>query len=273
MTAAVVPRRPASSSSTRSRRRSTSFRCAARGSRRAAVEVIVEPGKTADVGTITVVRRAARSRARVVADGQPVPDATVYAGRQVFGNGSTQHARTSARWGRARSTTRPMRAARSRSPGFNDGDLAIVAEHDRRSAAARRCACRRTCRARASSSLELAEVRRAVGRAAPGRQAGRGRVRAAASRRRRPARSTRSPRAPTALSLRQARARHVQGLGDRRHADDGHEVLLEGSRRAAGARGRRSISPSSPATIDGRRARGARSPARSASRARGSPPA
>src|SRR5262249_14241333 len=99
------------------------------------VEVTVEGAKTADAGTITVVK--GRSIAGiVVADGQPVPDATVYAGPTVFGNGTTSSAQTpggGALGGglasATKSTTTDGGGAFSLS-GFTDGDLTIVAEQD-----------------------------------------------------------------------------------------------------------------------------------------------
>src|SRR3569833_1740300 len=50
--------------------------------------VLVEPGKTTDVGTITVTK--GRTLGGIVtADGNPVPIATIYAGRQIFGSGTS----------------------------------------------------------------------------------------------------------------------------------------------------------------------------------------
>ncbi|HUJ62471.1 MAG TPA: carboxypeptidase-like regulatory domain-containing protein, partial [Kofleriaceae bacterium] len=51
-------------------------------------DVLIEPGKIVDVGTIQVEQGRALAGI-VVAGGQPVPNATVYAGRQVLGDGST----------------------------------------------------------------------------------------------------------------------------------------------------------------------------------------
>src|SRR5213078_3072381 len=56
-----------------------------------AVEVEITSSRTADAGTITVVKGRSIGGV-VVADGQPVPDATVYAGRMILGNGSTSAA-------------------------------------------------------------------------------------------------------------------------------------------------------------------------------------
>jgi uncharacterized GH25 family protein len=92
-----------------------------------AVEVVVEPGKTADVGTITVAK--GRSLAGlVVADGQPVAGATVYAGRQLFGNG-TSNAANMGPMGQGAKTETTDAGGKFSIAGFNAGDLSIVAEH------------------------------------------------------------------------------------------------------------------------------------------------
>jgi protocatechuate 3,4-dioxygenase beta subunit len=97
-----------------------------------AAQVAIEAANTADAGTITVVK--GRSIAGiVVADGQPVPDATVYAGRTVFGNGTTSSVQLGAMGaglgGATKTTTTDASGAFSLS-GFNDGDLTLVAEQD-----------------------------------------------------------------------------------------------------------------------------------------------
>jgi len=92
-----------------------------------AVEVLVEPGKTADVGTITV-QKGRLLAGTVVANGTPVPDATVYAGRQIFGNGSTNSANFGP-MGQGTKTTTTDASGTFSLAGFNDGDLAITAEH------------------------------------------------------------------------------------------------------------------------------------------------
>jgi hypothetical protein len=94
-----------------------------------AVEAVIEPGKTADVGTITVV--AGRRLAGVVmANGQPVAGATVYAGRQVMGNGTSNATQGGGGnfggQGTKTDTTGPDGSFGL--AGFGDGDLAIVAE-------------------------------------------------------------------------------------------------------------------------------------------------
>ncbi len=92
-----------------------------------AVSVLVEPGKTTDVGTISV-QKGRTLAGVVVANGTPVPDATVYAGRQIFGNGSTNSASFGPMGRGAKSTTTDQNGGFSLA-GFNDGDLAITAEH------------------------------------------------------------------------------------------------------------------------------------------------
>lgn len=97
-----------------------------------AVEVTIESSKTADAGTITVVK--GRSIAGiVVADGQPVADATVLAGRTVFGNGTTsggQLGPISAQLGSTTKTTTTDASGAFSLSGFVDGDLTIIAEQD-----------------------------------------------------------------------------------------------------------------------------------------------
>ncbi len=97
-----------------------------------AVEVTIDSSRVADVGTITVVK--GRSIAgTVVADGQPVPDATVYAGATVFGNGTTTGAQLGPIGAQlaasTKSTTTDASGAFSLS-GFTDGDLTLIAEQD-----------------------------------------------------------------------------------------------------------------------------------------------
>ena len=88
--------------------------------------VLVEPGKTTDVGTITVAQ--GRTLGGIVtADGNPVPNATVYAGRQIFGSG-TSNAASFGTFGQAAKTTTTGADGTFSLAGFNDGDLAIVAE-------------------------------------------------------------------------------------------------------------------------------------------------
>lgn len=91
-----------------------------------ALQVLVEPGQTADVGTITVVKGRTLGGV-VVANGQPVPNATVYAGRQLFGNGTSNTANFGGMGQGAKQTTTGADGTFSLA-GFNDGDLAITAE-------------------------------------------------------------------------------------------------------------------------------------------------
>ena len=91
-----------------------------------AVEVVVESGKTADAGTVQVV--AGRGVGGIVTyNGQPVPNATVYAGRVIFGNGTSNSAQFGPMGQGAKTTTTGADGTFSLS-GFADGDLAITAE-------------------------------------------------------------------------------------------------------------------------------------------------
>jgi uncharacterized GH25 family protein len=93
------------------------------------VEALVEPGKTADVGTITV-QKGRMLAGTVVANGTPVPDATVYAGRQIIGNGSTNSANLGGMgMGQGTKTATTDASGNFSLAGFSDGDLAITAEH------------------------------------------------------------------------------------------------------------------------------------------------
>ena len=92
-----------------------------------AVDVTVEPAKTADAGTITVVKGRTLAGV-VVADGKPVPGATVFAGRQLFGNGTSNAANFGPMGQGAKQDTTDT-SGRFTIAGFNAGDLAIVAEH------------------------------------------------------------------------------------------------------------------------------------------------
>jgi hypothetical protein len=89
--------------------------------------VLVEPGKTADVGTITV-QKGRTLGGVVMADGQPVGGATVYAGRQVFGNGTSNTANFGPMGQSTKQTTTGADGTFALA-GFSDGDLAITAEH------------------------------------------------------------------------------------------------------------------------------------------------
>ncbi|HTL37748.1 MAG TPA: carboxypeptidase regulatory-like domain-containing protein [Kofleriaceae bacterium] len=91
-----------------------------------AVEVTVDPGKTADAGTITVAKGRVLSGV-VVAEGQPVPNATVYAGRQIFGSGSTNSANFGP-MGQGTKTDTTDTSGKFVISGLNEGDIAVVAE-------------------------------------------------------------------------------------------------------------------------------------------------
>ncbi len=89
-------------------------------------EIVVEPGKVADLGTITVVK--GRMLAGVVlADGKPVPNATVFASRQLFGNG-TSNAANFGPMGQGTKQATTDESGHFSLSGFSAGDLAIVAE-------------------------------------------------------------------------------------------------------------------------------------------------
>jgi uncharacterized GH25 family protein len=91
------------------------------------LEIAIEPGKPTDVGTITVAR--GRGIAGVVlADGKPVPGATVYAGRMIFGTGSSNSAQMFNPMGRGTKETTTGEDGTFTLSGFGDGDITIVAE-------------------------------------------------------------------------------------------------------------------------------------------------
>ncbi len=92
------------------------------------LDVEVEPGKTADVGTIVVVKGRTVG-GTVVADGQPVAGAKVYIGRMVFGNGSSNDVQFGPMGRGTKSDTTDANGAFVLS-GFPAGDLTIVAEHE-----------------------------------------------------------------------------------------------------------------------------------------------
>ncbi|MBP9204628.1 MAG: carboxypeptidase regulatory-like domain-containing protein [Kofleriaceae bacterium] len=97
------------------------------------VQVTVEPGKVADVGTITVTRGRLLAGRVVDPSGQPVADATVLAGRQLFGTGSSAQGqgRGGPPMGRAKSATTDADGAFALA-GFGPGEITIVAEHPER---------------------------------------------------------------------------------------------------------------------------------------------
>jgi protocatechuate 3,4-dioxygenase beta subunit len=94
-----------------------------------AVQVTITASTTVDAGTITVTQ--GRSIAGiVVAGGQPVPDATVYAGRMVMGTGTTSAAAgpLAQQFGDATKTTTTDATGAFSLSGFGDGELTVVAE-------------------------------------------------------------------------------------------------------------------------------------------------
>jgi uncharacterized GH25 family protein len=91
-----------------------------------AAEVTVEPGKTADAGTITV-NKGRQLAGVVVAEGQPVPNATVFAGRQIFGSGSTNSANFGP-MGQGTKTDTTDASGKFVITGLSEGDIAVVAE-------------------------------------------------------------------------------------------------------------------------------------------------
>jgi len=92
-----------------------------------AMDITVEPGKTLDVGTVNVVKGRILGGI-VVADGQPVAGATVYAGRQLFGNGTSSSANFGPMGQGAKNATTDESGHFSLT-GFSAGDISIVAEH------------------------------------------------------------------------------------------------------------------------------------------------
>ncbi len=100
-----------------------------------AVPITIDPSKTTDVGTVMVAKGRAIG-GTVLASGQPVANANVYAGPTVIGSGTTTGAQLGAGGGIAaalaaatKTTTTDATGAFSLS-GFGDGDLTLVAEQD-----------------------------------------------------------------------------------------------------------------------------------------------
>ncbi len=94
------------------------------------IDVTVESNKTADVGAISVTQ--GRQLAGIVVSGsQPVAGATVYAGRQVIGGGSTNDAPMGNLAGTFGGSTKTDTTGPDGSfslAGFGDGNLTIVAD-------------------------------------------------------------------------------------------------------------------------------------------------
>lgn len=93
-----------------------------------AIEVAIEPGKTTDLGTVTVARGRGIGGV-VLAEGKPVAGATVYAGRMIFGTGSSNSAQMMGPMGRGTKETTSADDGTFSLSGFGDGDITIVAEH------------------------------------------------------------------------------------------------------------------------------------------------
>lgn len=93
-----------------------------------AVDVTVEASKTADVGTITV-EQGRQIAGKVLLDGKGVEGATVYAGRMIFGNGSSSSAQFGPMGQSTKKATTDAAGAFQLS-GFPEGDITIVAEHE-----------------------------------------------------------------------------------------------------------------------------------------------
>ncbi|CAN5909104.1 hypothetical protein BH11MYX3_BH11MYX3_17810 [soil metagenome] len=92
-----------------------------------ALEIAIEPGKTTDAGTITVAKGRGIGGV-VLADGRPVPNATVFAGRMIFGTGSSNSAQMMNPMGRGTKETTTGPDGTFALSGFGDGDITIVAE-------------------------------------------------------------------------------------------------------------------------------------------------
>ncbi len=93
------------------------------------VEVTVEEGKVADAGNI-VVKKGRVIAGRVTLKGQPVVGATVYAGGQIFGTGSSNTAAFGGPPGRAGNKEAVTdEEGKFRLSGLGPAPLAVVAEH------------------------------------------------------------------------------------------------------------------------------------------------
>lgn len=90
------------------------------------IEVVIEPGKITDVGTITV-EKGRRVGGVVTSRGEPVAGATVYAGRMIFGSGSSSNAQMGP-MGRGTKTAVTGADGTFALSGFGGGDVTIVAE-------------------------------------------------------------------------------------------------------------------------------------------------
>ncbi|MEZ4364047.1 MAG: carboxypeptidase regulatory-like domain-containing protein [Kofleriaceae bacterium] len=91
------------------------------------LDVKVEPGKTLDLGTITVAPGRAL-RGVVVASGAPVAGAKVYAGNQLMGSGASSSGRFAPMMRGVKDTVAGADGTFVLE-GFGDNDLVVVAEH------------------------------------------------------------------------------------------------------------------------------------------------
>jgi hypothetical protein len=93
------------------------------------VQILVEEGKVADAGDI-VVKKGRAIAGRVTLKGQPVVGATVYAGGQIFGTGSSNTAAFGGPPGRAGNREAVTdEEGKFRLTGLGPAPLAVVAEH------------------------------------------------------------------------------------------------------------------------------------------------
>jgi uncharacterized GH25 family protein len=91
------------------------------------LDVVVEPGEVADLGTVVVV--AGRTlRGSVVREGQPVAGAKVYAGAQLIGSGSSASGAMSPMMRGVKETLTGADGSFSLQ-GFGAGKIAVAAEH------------------------------------------------------------------------------------------------------------------------------------------------
>lgn len=99
--------------------------------KKAVPDIEVKEGETEDAGTITVHKGRTISGRVVSSTGSPIPDATVRAGRMLFGDGSSSSAgRGGPPMARSAKDTTTDGNGEFRLSGVGMGDLSIVAEHE-----------------------------------------------------------------------------------------------------------------------------------------------